>query len=128
MKNIYFGIAFTAILALSACSDDDSEPDNNVPSSSSGPISHISPACYVPAKDGYFLCWETVDMTETICGKIADKYKDLGAMTGEFMTSCPDEGLTTSCSSPTGEVNAYIYGQPVMPTCQLIVNLKIDEL
>jgi len=131
MKNIYFGVAIAAILSLSACSDDDednkeqSSNPNSTPSSSSCPISHISPACYVTA-NGYSLCWENEKMTEEKCNNIIKKYKDMGAIAGEFKDSCPDEGIKTSCSSETCEVNAYTYGNPI-PTCEMIAKIKIDE-
>jgi len=126
MKNIYFGIAFVAILAFVACSDsDDNEPDNSEPSSSSGQIFHISSACYVTA-NGYSLCWENEKMTDEKCAGITEKYRTMGAETYDFREFCPDEGITSKCTSETGEVNAYIYGHAV-PTCQMIAKLKIDE-
>jgi len=128
MKNIYFGLIFATIFAFSACSDDN---DNNEPSSSSdatsssSSISHLSPACHIPAPEaGFSLCWENAAMTQTICDKIANDYKKMGAGTGQMMDVCPEGGV--SCSSQTGATNAYVYNQPAMPTCQMIVNVKIE--
>jgi len=115
MKNIYFSVAIAAILSLSACSDDDD--DNSEQSSSSG--SDSVSACLIPATASptmiFSLCWEGKNLTQQKCDAIANDYKDIGAGDVEILDSCPEDGLTDSCSSENGTVYRYNYGTAPIP-------------
>jgi len=136
MKNIYFGVAFAAILSFSACSED-TEPDKSSSSSnpssssslnlssSSNQISHPIPACLISAKNlqvsmDFSLCWESATMTQEKCDQIAADYS--AWVTGEAVpASCPYS--EDHCSSANGSVYRYNNGEmPIPMPCESLLN------